>query len=140
MASWTPSTPSPKAKPSGIPSLLSPPQAPRVTTKPHWRPWRLEGLRLPLPFESEEERKERKLRQLKEEERAEYEQWQIRPKYLLYTPMEVEEIEDVDFLRFLYAKYAFPSSQPRNRREEAFFDIMKETITYRLLSMNVSPN
>ena len=99
----------------------------------------LEGLRLPLPLEDEEERKKRKLRQLKEEEREEYERWPIRPKYLNWTPMEVEEIEDADVLRFLYSQYAFPSSQPRNMKETAFFDVMKETILFRMLSLNISP-
>ena len=139
MASWRNSTPSPKAKPRGIPSLDSPPQAPRRSAKPLWRPWLLEGLRPPLPFESEEERRQRKLQQLREEEREAYEEWPIRRKYLLYTPMEVEDIEDVDLLQYLYAKYAFPHSQPRNGKEVAFFNIMKEAITYRLLSLNDSP-
>ena len=139
MTSMTTSTPSPKAKPSGIPSLLSPPQAPKIKAKPLWRPWLLEDLRLPLPFEDEEERGKRKLRQAKEEERAEYERWPIRRKYLKWTPLEVDEIEDANLLQFLFSKYAFPSSQPRNGKETAFFDIMKERILFRMLSLNISP-
>lgn len=69
----------------------------------------------------------------------EYETWPIRPKYLTFTPMEVEEIEDAGMLRFLYEKYAFPASQPQNIKEEAFFQVMKETLLAHMLSLNISP-
>lgn len=80
------------------------------------------------------------MRRLREEERAEYETWPIRPKYLTFTPMEVEEIDDAGMLRFLYEKYAFPLSQPQNPKEEAFFQVMKETLLCHMLFLNISPH
>ena len=124
--------------PRTIPSLDHPPQAPKRDRRPHYRPWLLDGLRLPFPIRSEAQRR-RAMRRLRKEEREEYESWPIRSKYLMWTPLEVEQIEDMRMLEFLYEKYAFPSSQPRNRREEAFFGIMKETILNRLMILRSIP-
>ena len=35
----------------------------------------------------------------------------VRAKYLSYTPVDVEEIDDIDTLRWLYDKYHMPASQ-----------------------------
>ena len=125
--SETTTTP-PSSPPSTIPSLKNPPNAPRK-----------QGLRLPFPIKSEAQQRWA-MRRLREEERAEYETWPIRPKYLTFTPMEVEEINDAGMLRFLYEKYAFPSSQPQNPKEEAFFQVMKETLLSHMLFLNISPH
>ena len=127
----------PSSPVKGIPSLLHPPQAPRRDRRPLFRPWILDGLRLPFPIRSKTQ-KRRVMRRLRQEEREQYESWPIRPKYLSWTPMEVEELKDVNLLEFLYQKYGFPASQPRNSKEEAFFDIMKETILFTLMSVKAN--
>ena len=122
-----------------IPSLANPPKAPRRRTRIRYHPYVLQSLHLPFRLKSETQRR-RTLRRLREEEREEYESWPIRAKYLQWTPLEIEDIEDLDFLRFLYGKYAFPLSQPRNLYEEDFFRLMKETIQFRILSLKPSDN
>ena len=129
------STPLPTPAMKGIPSLSSPPKAPRKSKTRSWRSWRLEGRRLLFPVEDETKRRNRKLKRLREEEREEYQRWPIQHKYLKWTPMEIEEINNLNLLHFLYGKYAFPSSQPQNDKERTFLDIMKETILFRMLSL-----
>lgn len=111
-----------------LPSLSNPPSAPKKRTPPLWRPWVVEKIRI-LPSLIEEE-------QLRQEERREYETWHIRSKYLRWTPMEIERIDDRDLLHFLHQKYAFPASQPRNEEEVAYLQLMSEAILNRLLNLN----
>ena len=90
-------------------------------------------------MEDEESRKRRVLKRLRIKERVQYEKWPIRSHYLSWTPMEVDEVKDRSLLKTLYNKYAFPSSPPRNAKEEAFLDIMKETILFRLMTLHLDP-
>ena len=120
-----------------IPSLKNPPKAPKRDLKPPFRLWRLEAMR-PFPIRSKEQ-KQQMLERLKREEREVYESWPIRRKYLAWTPLEVEYIDDSNLLQFLYEKYAYPSSQPQNMKEEAFFAIMKDTLLFKLASLRLNP-
>ena len=74
---------------------------------------------------------------LQQDEREECEKCPIRSYYLMRTPLEEEEIEDTRMYEFLYDIHTYPSSQPR--WEEAYFNIMKETIIRHMLQMNISP-
>lgn len=51
----------------------------------------------------------------------------IREKFLSYVPEDIGQITDYDFLMFLRSCY-FPASQPRNRFEAAYCDLMLECI------------
>lgn len=103
-----------------LPSLTNPPNAPKKVVKRKTYPiGALEQLRLSFPLKSEDER---------------YEQWRIRPKYLTWCPRDIENISDRELLTFLHEKYAFPSSQPQNAQEEAYFAIMADKISSRLSS------
>ena len=48
----------------------------------------------------------------------------VRAKYLSYTPEDVEEIDDIDTLRWLYDKYHMPASQPQTVEESMYLDLM----------------
>ena len=56
----------------------------------------------------------------------------MRAKYKWYTPEDVEELDDVEFLKFLYVKYTFPSSQPQTHEEWVYFSLMSNAIDGRL--------
>ena len=124
---------------SKIYSLTNPPSAPRKRTLPLYRPWALQGLRLPFPEVFGEERKARQLMRQLAEERAEYEAWPIRRKFLRWTPMEVCETSDPQELSLIYKLYICPASQPENKKEEAYLNIMKEHILFRMLYLNIRP-
>ena len=48
----------------------------------------------------------------------------VRAKYLSYTPEDVEEIDSLDTLRWLYDKYNLPASQPQTVEEATYQCIM----------------
>ena len=48
----------------------------------------------------------------------------VRAKYLSYTPEDVEEIDDIDTLRWLYDKYHMPASQPQTVEESMYQCLM----------------
>ena len=72
----------------------------------------------------------------RQEERRIFEKWLVQAKYLQWTPMEVDLIDDIDFLRFLHGKYKWPASQPQNWQEETYLEIMAQAIADRLRSLN----
>ena len=125
-------------------SLANPPTAPRKTAAPLWRPWAMIAIPKCPNFGTEEEEEAKELEtelefRTQEEERAIYESWEIRPKYLRWTPSEVLDIENKETLKFLYERYKFPSSQPRNTDEILYLEIMSETIVERIASLTL-PN
>ena len=120
-----------------IPNLGNPPPAPTKSAPPLWRPWALEGVQRHLSFDEDEEEEERRYCALAQE-RAKYETWDVRHKYLYWTPLEVREMDSVSFLHYLHRKYALPSSQPRNPDEAGYLDIMSEEILKRLLALRLN--
>ena len=124
---------------SKVYSLTNPPSAPKKRTLPLYRPWKLQGLRLPFPEEFGKARKARQWKRLIEEERAEYERWPIRRKFLRWTPMEIEEMNSAEELTLVYNLYVCPASQPHNSKEDAYLNIMRESILFRMLSLNIKP-
>ena len=48
----------------------------------------------------------------------------VKAKYLSYTPEDVEEIDDLDTLRWLYDKYKLPASQPQTVEEATYQCLM----------------
>ena len=98
-----------------IPSLTNPPNAPQ---KKRQRRQRL--------FEEEEERKP--------EWRVLMESGWVRPKFLRYTPEDVEEIEEYDTLMTLRDLY-FPASQPQNLFEMTYCTLLREAIDAKLYVM-----
>ena len=48
----------------------------------------------------------------------------VRAKYLTYTPEDVEEIDDIDTLRWLYNKYHVPAGQPQTLEETMYLHLM----------------
>ena len=55
----------------------------------------------------------------------------IREKFLVHTPEDVAEEEDVEWLERLWELY-FPAEQPRNKFEEAYLQLMRNIIDHRL--------
>ena len=55
----------------------------------------------------------------------------IRDKFLNYTPEDVAEEEDEEFLEKMWELY-FPAGQPHNRYEEAYLQLMRDVIDSRL--------
>ena len=120
-----------------LPTLGRAPAAPKKEKILRFRSWVVDGIRRCPSLESYSEevkkrRMEKKMSKLREEERRIYEKWNIRHKYLKWTPMEVELISDRTLLLFLYEKFVMPSSQPRNSHEKTFFQLMGEAIIDRL--------
>ena len=58
----------------------------------------------------------------------------VRSKYLSYTPEDVEEIDCLDTLRWLYEKYN-PSDQPRNMDECVYWTIMAIEVKKKILRL-----
>lgn len=56
----------------------------------------------------------------------------ILQKYCYYTPKDVEELDDVEFLKNLHEKYFFPCSHPRSNEEWIYFSFMSSALTQRL--------
>ena len=56
---------------------------------------------------------------------------EIRENLLLYTPDDVDEEDDFEYLHLLGDIY-YPHNQPRNAYEEAYLDLMREAICARL--------
>lgn len=123
---------------------LSIPAAPRKPAAPLWRPWVLAGIP-PFPnLSTEEEEEEKELAreeatQRKEEEEALYSTWDVRPKFLRWTPAVIEEVEDSELLFFLYSRFAYPSSQPRNADEAAYCAIISEALIHRMAELRINP-
>ena len=55
----------------------------------------------------------------------------IREKFLVHTPEDVAEEEDVEWLEKLWELY-FPAAQPHNKFEEAYLQLMRDIIDCRL--------
>ena len=55
----------------------------------------------------------------------------VQPKFLHWTPEDVEEIDDLDTLMWLREKYT-PFSQPQNVFEETYLSLMLEAVNNRL--------
>ena len=56
----------------------------------------------------------------------------VRQKYLSYNPEDIEEIEDLNVLTWLYSKYHLPPSQPQTIEEGTYLALMSVTIRERL--------
>ena len=56
----------------------------------------------------------------------------VRQKYLSYNPEDIEEIEDLNVLAWLYSKYHLPPSQPQTIEESTYLALMSVTIRERL--------
>lgn len=116
-----------------------PPAAPRKAAAPLWRPWALVGLR-PLPdlerAECELEEEERRRKRLEAEE-AIYAEWEVRPKFLRWTPGVIAELEDAEELYNLHQRFAFPASQPRNADETIFCAMVAESIVRRMAELRL---
>ena len=107
-----------------IPSLTNPPKAPKKKAKRLHDRRRLEKipkLRLPDP-------------EPKPEWRVLAESGRVREKFLTYSPEDVKEIDDIDFLTELRGYYT-PYSQPRNPIEAAYLDLVVEAIDCQLYLM-----
>lgn len=128
--------------PNTIYTLSNPPKAPKKAPAPIWRTWALEGLP-PFPNLEKEEEEEKAALALEEEwaiidvEREILESWNLRPKFLRWTPSEVQFIECKDTLKFLHRRYALPSSQPRNADEILYHHMMVEAVLDRMASINL---
>ena len=48
----------------------------------------------------------------------------VREKYLTYTPEDVDEIDDVNTIRWLYLKYHMPAGQPQTLEETMYLNLM----------------
>ena len=123
-------------------SLANPPTAPRKAAAPLWRPWAMSAIPKCPNFGTEEEDERMALQMeeeflIQEEERNIYESLEIRPKYLRWTPSEVLQIDNKETLQFLYHRYKFPSSQPRNADEIFYLEVMSETILERIASLTL---
>ena len=102
-------------------SLTTPPQAPRKKTPKKLPKCRLDSIpKLVLP---------------------EQEDWEIllslggvRWKYAQYTPRDIKNCEDKDFLQFIVNAY-YPSSQPHTHIEAAYLSLMKQAAEEKLLTL-----
>ena len=56
----------------------------------------------------------------------------VREKYLTYNPEDIEEIEDLNVLEWLYAKYHLPPGQPQTIEEYTYLALMSSCIGARL--------
>lgn len=61
----------------------------------------------------------------------------VRRKYAHYTPEDVEEIDDVETLNFLYDSYKVPATQPQNCSEFIYFRLMADCLWRRLRDIEV---
>ena len=59
----------------------------------------------------------------------------VRAKYLTYTPEDVDEIDDIDTLRWLYGKYNVPASQPQTLEETMYLNLMSFHLGVKLDSL-----
>ena len=59
----------------------------------------------------------------------------VRQKYLSYNPEDIEELEDLDVLEWLYEKYRFSPSQPQTIEECTYLALMSSCIGARLHSL-----
>ena len=110
-------------------SLDNPPNAPKKSESLFERRSRLH--RIPkLRFPDEEEEKKTNL----PEWRALRDSGYVREKFLLYTPEDVEEIDDIDFLLKIREWY-FPASQPRNLFEETYIKLVWEMADKKLYAL-----
>ena len=126
-------------------SLGNPPNAPRKAPAPQWRTWALVGIP-PCPNFATEEEEEKVA--LKEEEDYAAADWErevleglaIRPKFLTWTPREVEKIDNLEslklILQFLRRKFGCPNSQPRNEDEQFFLLTMYNAVVDRISDLN----
>ena len=62
----------------------------------------------------------------------------VRQKYLRYNPKDVEEIEDLDVLEWLYGKYHLPASQPQTIEEATYLALMSSRTVERLNYLRAS--
>ena len=89
-----------------------------------------------------QERRRQRLKQLPKFELERMPEWEVllhsglvRPKYLNWTPKDVEVETDREELETLLSYYGFPSSQPTNMCEQSYCDIMGDAIRQKLASL-----
>jgi hypothetical protein len=114
------------ASSSSPPSLANPPNAPKKPSLFKRRRGMLSNIpKLVLP--EDEPTPEKEWRALA---RSGY----VRPKFLLWNPEDVHEMDDWDTLMWLREKY-HPFSQPQNSFEEAYLQLMLDAINDRMYIM-----
>ena len=61
---------------------------------------------------------------------------EVRERYLLHNPADVEKEEDIEYLEKLWELY-FPANQPWTCEEEAYLSVMRESIEKRLSELSL---
>ena len=59
----------------------------------------------------------------------------VRAKYLSYTPEDVDVIDDINTLRWLYGKYHMPAGQPQTVEEAMHLNLMSFHLGVKLDSL-----
>lgn len=110
-----------------------------------WREWAVVAIP-PFPNLETEEEDEKAALSLEYEwdiidaEREILEGWELRPKFLRWTPSEVQMIDSKETLQFLYERFACPSSQPRNIDEIIYHQMMAEAVLERMIVLHLDLN
>ena len=126
--------------PNTVYTLSNPPKTPKKAPAPIWRSWSSLDIS-PFPDFGEEEKDEAAVLEAKwkeaDEEREVLEKWNVRSKFLTWTPCEVRLIDDKDCLNRIYQKFIHPHSRPRNADETLFHHLMVTAVLDRIACLNL---